>query len=77
MLPGMSSTNSADILQTIAILDIGSMHGTWVNDMELARNVPSTLNNGDIVVFGAEVRRGPETFPACSFRVNFEFTQKQ
>ncbi|KAE8453084.1 hypothetical protein EG329_012271 [Mollisiaceae sp. DMI_Dod_QoI] len=61
----------------ITIQDIGSMHGTHLNDTELARNVPSTVNNGDTVVFGAEVRRGPETFPACSFRVNYEFTQTQ
>lgn len=61
--------------KTITIQDIGSMHGTYLNDFELPRNVPSNLNNGDIVVFGAEVRRGPETFPACSFRINFEFTE--
>lgn len=63
--------------KTITIQDIGSMHGTYLNNIELPRNVPSTLNNGDIVVFGAEVRRGPETFPACSFRINFEFTEKK
>lgn len=61
--------------KTITIQDIGSMHGTYLNNVELPRNVPSTLNNGDIVVFGAEVRRGPETFPACSFRIHFEFTE--
>lgn len=63
----------ANFLQTITIQDIGSMHGTYLNGVELARHVPSTLNNGDILVFGAEVRRGPETFPACSFRISYEF----
>ncbi|KUJ12059.1 uncharacterized protein LY89DRAFT_688532 [Mollisia scopiformis] len=66
--------NSED--KTINIRDIGSMHGTYVNGVELARHVPLTLNNGDIVVFGAEVRRGPETFPACSFRIAIEFSDR-
>lgn len=47
------------------------MHGTTLNDQELQRQEPRSLNNGDIVKFGAEVRRGPETFPACSFRVEY------
>lgn len=46
------------------------MHGTWLNDIELPKDTPTMINDGDVVVFGAEVRRGPETFPACSFMVN-------
>lgn len=65
----------ANAYQTITIEDIGSMHGTYLNGVELARHMPSILNNGDIVVFGAEVRRGPETFPACSFLVAIEFIE--
>jgi hypothetical protein len=49
------------------------MHGTYVNGSELQRKEPKALNNGDVVVFGAEVRRGVEIFPACAFQVNYEF----
>ena len=49
------------------------MHGTYVNGAELQRKEPKTINSGDVVVFGAEVRRGLETFPACAFQVNYEF----
>ncbi|PVH84485.1 SMAD/FHA domain-containing protein [Cadophora sp. DSE1049] len=55
---------------TVTIQDIGSMHGTHLNNFELPRDTPTVITDGDVVVFGAEVRRGPETFPACSFRVN-------
>jgi pSer/pThr/pTyr-binding forkhead associated (FHA) protein len=69
---GLDHTNA---YQTISIEDIGSMHGTYLNGVELARHVPSILNNGDFVVFGAEVRRGPETFPACGFNIAVEFIE--
>lgn len=58
--------------KTITIQDIGSMHGTYLNTAELARKSPTVLRDGDTLVFGAEVRRGPETFPACAFRVNYK-----
>lgn len=56
----------------ITIRDIGSMHGTFVNDLQLRRLEPSGLSNGDLVVFGAEVKRNLDIFPACAFRVNYE-----
>jgi len=59
--------------QAITIQDIGSMHGTYLNNVELPRKSPAPLGNNDVVVFGAEVKRGPETFPACRFRVNVNF----
>lgn len=49
------------------------MHGTYVNGGELQRKKPQTLQSGDVIVFGAEVRRGVETFPACAFQVTYEF----
>lgn len=57
----------------ITIRDIGSMHGTYVNDTQLRRHEPRGLSNDDLVVFGAEVKRNLDTFPACAFRVNYEF----
>ncbi|KAH7356747.1 hypothetical protein BKA65DRAFT_474548 [Rhexocercosporidium sp. MPI-PUGE-AT-0058] len=62
--------NSEDM--TVTIQDIGSMHGTWLNDFELPKNTPTIITDGDVVVFGAEVRRGAEVFPACSFQVNYK-----
>jgi hypothetical protein len=49
------------------------MHGTYLNDFELPRKSSMVIADGAIVVFGAEVRRGPETFPACKFQVNYTF----
>jgi len=55
------------------IEDIGSMHGTYLNDVQLSSKNSTAIGNEDEVKFGAEVRRGPETFPACRFRVNYDF----
>jgi hypothetical protein len=49
------------------------MHGTTVNDARLEIKTPRVVNRGDILVFGAEVRRGPETFPPCYFKIDYEF----
>ncbi len=50
------------------------MHGTQVNDEKLFPNTPQLVKVGDILSFGAEVRRGPEVFPPCKFRIEYEFT---
>lgn len=75
--PVMSRNHAEISLDTesnvITIQDIGSMHGTFVNDLQLRRGEPSGLSSGDLVVFGAEVKRNLDTFPACAFRVNYEF----
>lgn len=34
---------------------------------------PRDLSLGDVVKFGAEVKRGEETFPACEFLVVYKF----
>jgi len=62
-------------IQTITIQDIGSMHGTYLNDFELPRKAVMVIDDGDTLVFGAEVRRGLETFPACKFQIKYEFAQ--
>ncbi|TAQ91513.1 hypothetical protein B7494_g233 [Chlorociboria aeruginascens] len=56
---------------TVMIQDIGSMHGTYVNHSRLDKE-PVEVEDGDTIVFGAEVRRGPEVFMACAFEVNYE-----
>lgn len=64
-------------METIQLQDVGSMHGTMLNGEALVREEPRSLNNGDEIKFGAEVRRGSETFPACSFKVEYEFSSAQ
>ncbi|KAI9743453.1 MAG: hypothetical protein M1818_002765 [Claussenomyces sp. TS43310] len=59
--------------EVVTIRDVKSMHGTRLNDTQLCPHEYAKINNGDTVVFGAEVRRGPEVFPACSFVLNYEF----
>jgi hypothetical protein len=55
------------------IKDVHSMHGTQINDEKLPANAPQVVKIGDVLSFGAEVRRGPEVFPPCKFRINYEF----
>jgi hypothetical protein len=55
------------------IKDIHSMHGSQLNDMKLPIDSPRAIKNGDILSFGAEVRRGLETFPPCRCHVEYEF----
>lgn len=59
--------------KNIVIEDIGSMHGTFLNNVPLPSKTAMVIGNGDEVKFGAEVRRGPEMFPACRFQINYEF----
>lgn len=63
--------------KNVTIHDNGSMHGTTLNDKRLEQMTEVVLANGDVLVFGAEVRRGPEVFPACSFKVDLAFAPYQ
>lgn len=55
------------------IKDVQSMHGTQINETKVLPDTAVPISSGDIVSFGAEVRRGPETFPPCKFLVEYEF----
>ncbi len=50
------------------------MHGTRLNELDLHPGTAYILSKGDIIVLGAEVRRGVESFQACKFRVEFNFS---
>ena len=52
--------------------DVNSMHGTQINDEKLPANTSQVVKVGDVLSFGAEVRRGPELFPPCKFRIDYE-----
>ena len=72
MLARVSSMTITNILQGLQIQDIGSMHGTYLKNYRLAKDEPRELSDGDVLTLGAEVKRGIETFPACSFKLNYE-----
>ncbi|RKF59370.1 putative fha domain protein [Erysiphe neolycopersici] len=63
--------------ETLLLRDVGSMHGTSINNTPLVSFVPTVLHNGDVVVFGTEVKRGTETFPPCKFIVNYEISSQK
>lgn len=50
------------------------MHGTYLNHYQLKTREARSLIDGDVVIFGAEVKRGDETFPACAFKVGYNVT---
>jgi hypothetical protein len=53
--------------QCVYIEDVGSMHGTYVEDKRVTARERHRLYNDDLVKFGNEVTRGPGT---CLF--NYE-----
>ncbi|RDL38094.1 uncharacterized protein BP5553_05527 [Venustampulla echinocandica] len=74
--PVMSREHAELCLNTITVTvrDLGSMHGTFLNDTKVPTEQPAEVEDGDVIAFGAEVRRGPEIFPACSFQVNIDWS---
>ncbi|XWW95840.1 hypothetical protein V2A60_003808 [Cordyceps javanica] len=61
--------------QTVFIRDVGSLHGTFHNDIKLRRGQSQALHNGDLLKFGISIDRGHEVFPQCTMRVGLEFAQ--
>ncbi|KAI9881546.1 MAG: hypothetical protein M1830_000110 [Pleopsidium flavum] len=59
----------------VYLKDVGSMHGTSIQDRSLVKNIDHILKDGEIITFGIEVTRGQETFPARQFRVNYEWQE--
>ncbi|KAI9806745.1 MAG: hypothetical protein M1825_006202 [Sarcosagium campestre] len=57
--------------------DVGSMHGTFINNQRLRRFSPVAVKNDDVITFGSEVNRGPEMFPARAFRIETQWATKQ
>ncbi|KAH0615325.1 uncharacterized protein H6S33_000961 [Morchella sextelata] len=52
----------------IIIKDTKSMHGTFVNGLQLVEEETAELRQGTEVTFGCEVTRGEEVFPPKTFR---------
>ncbi|OAQ98608.1 hypothetical protein LLEC1_01217 [Akanthomyces lecanii] len=59
--------------QRVLIEDVGSLHGTYQNDLKLQQGKPKPLSNGDLLKFGIPIDRGNERFPQCTMKVGIEF----
>jgi hypothetical protein len=59
--------------QVVRIRDAGSMHGTFLNDEPLEREVARPLGTGDEVTFGSSVYRNQKTFKPATVTVGVEF----
>lgn len=59
----------------VKIKDTKSVHGRAVIDVKLQSDQPRPIFSSDILLFGAEVRRGAEVFPPCLFYLKYEFQE--
>ncbi|KAJ6020720.1 hypothetical protein N7540_006224 [Penicillium herquei] len=58
----------------VYIDDLGSTHGTWINNTRLPFGDPSPLTTGDVVRFGVDVERDDEAFPALVVRCKIDWS---
>lgn len=56
-------------LNSISVMDTGSLHGTYVNNSRVVPRQLRKLTSGDILRFGAPIQKGRETFQACEVKV--------
>lgn len=61
----------------ITIRDTNSMHGTFVNGLQLHRSETAELQEGTEVTFGVEVTRGDDVFPAKTFRCEVKWERSK
>ncbi|KAH0551081.1 hypothetical protein GP486_007571, partial [Trichoglossum hirsutum] len=59
--------------KAISLTDIGSMHGTKVDNKQLKKQEVHRISNDQIVTFGSEVARGKEIYPPRQFRVHIDW----
>ncbi|KAG6291630.1 hypothetical protein E4U09_003849 [Claviceps aff. purpurea] len=59
---------------SVSIYDIGSLHGTHVNNRRIAPYESHRLTSGDVLKFGDAVQKGHDTFPACEMRIVLRHT---
>ncbi|KAI9719030.1 MAG: hypothetical protein M1812_003659 [Candelaria pacifica] len=57
----------------VHLKDVKSMHGTFVNDLQLSKGKYQAVKNGDTIRFGSKVTRADETFYAREFRIGYEW----
>ncbi|GAB0143673.1 hypothetical protein EsHS_00004181 [Epichloe bromicola] len=54
---------------SISVMDIGSLHGTYVNNSRIVQRQVRKLTTGDILRFGAPIQKGRDIFQACEVKV--------
>lgn len=61
--------------QAVEIRDLGSLHGTYINDEQdrIAADSPRQLRNGDQIRFGVSLQRNGESFSPLKVKVGIEF----
>ncbi|OAQ70680.1 forkhead associated domain (FHA) and phosphopeptide binding site containing protein [Pochonia chlamydosporia 170] len=55
--------------KTVALVDAGSLHGTYVNDKRVNVHQFRQLYQNDTIRFGIAISKGSETFPPCEMKV--------
>ncbi len=55
------TANANSGVPEVYITDKGSMHGTTLNNQRLSANMPTKLNDGDVLQFGTDVNRNEGT----------------
>ncbi|KAG6012030.1 hypothetical protein E4U43_007978 [Claviceps pusilla] len=58
---------------SISIMDVGSLHGTFVNNSRIAMYEKRKLASGDILRFGTSVQKGRDTFAACEMKIMLKY----
>lgn len=58
------------------INDLGSTHGTWLNNNRLIFGEATPLLSGDILRFGVDVERGEDVFPALVVRCKVDWLEQ-
>ncbi|PSN72372.1 hypothetical protein BS50DRAFT_569877 [Corynespora cassiicola Philippines] len=65
------STEPADGRLKVLLTDVGSMHGTFVNDEKLSPNTPRQLSKGDTLQFGLDITRNQDFFMARQWKFEY------
>lgn len=74
MFSFLSSCKSLLILgQRVFLKDIGSLHGTFINNTRLKKLQAQAVKDGDYIQFGIPVDRGTDTCPPCIMRVTVQY----
>jgi pSer/pThr/pTyr-binding forkhead associated (FHA) protein len=56
----------------VSVVDVGSLHGTYVNDRLINKHQFRRLHQNDTIRFGVPIQKGPETFPPCEMNVTLK-----
>lgn len=54
-------------------MDVGSLHGTFVNNSRVAMHETRKLASGDVLRFGTSVQKGRDTFAACEMKIILKY----